>query len=155
MTAITPETYDGKDAKVWIGLKGESTSEHDALAIGEMSITIDRGTVDRGLLGETGNYHTQGAVSITGSVTAAKLSDDTAALFLESIANGTSDYRITISGQYGSKSLHFDFDECMVTSSSIDVGDASTISDGSFDFQVMNPSQLSKTYADDGVKIEC
>jgi hypothetical protein len=155
MTA-TPETYTGKDAEVWIGLKDESGKTHTELAIGELSITLDRGTVDRPLLGETGNFHTQGVLSITGSLTAAKLSDGTAGIFLKSIIKGDSTHRIWISGQFGDKSLHFNFTEVMITSSGIEMGDASTISDGSFDFQIMNPVDIQKSNtASGGVKIEC
>jgi len=152
----TPTTYDGKDVEVWIGLSGQSGKTHTELAIGEISVTLDRGTVDRGLTGETGNFHTQGALSITGSVTSAKLSDDAAGLFLQSIVSGTSDMRIWVSGNTGDNSFHFNFEDVMVTSAGVDLGDASTISEGSFDFQIMNPSQVSETATNDGgVWIEC
>lgn len=152
----TPATYTGKDTEVWITFGDASEKTHSELAIGEISLTLDRGTIDRGLTGETGNYHTQGALSITGSLTSAKLSDDAGAKFVESIVSGTSDMRITISGNTGDDSLHFYFNQVMITNASVDMGDASTISDGSFDFQIMNPSDVTEDAdTDDGVWVKC
>lgn len=156
MTGTTPETYVGKDIELWFGLKDATGKTHTELAIGEISLTFDRGTVDRPLVGETGNFRTQGAISITGSMSAAKLSKGSAGIFVESIVDGTSDKRIWMSGSIGDKSLHFYFNEVMITSSSIEMGDASTVTDGSFDFQIMNPVDLDATAIDgSGIRVEC
>lgn len=152
----TPETYVGSDIEIWIGLKGQAGVTHTGLAIGEFSLTLDRGTVDRPLVGETGNFHAQGALSITGSLTAAKLSDEAAGIFVKSIIDGKSATRVWISGTIGEKSLSFNFTEVMITSAGIEMGDASTVSDGSFDFQIMNPVSLEITkIAGKGAHLEC
>lgn len=148
--ATTPTVYTGSDAEIQLGLKGESGKTHSVLAISDFSLTLDRGTVEQELVGETGNIFFQGALSIDGSLTSCKLASGATGFLLESIISGTSGKRVWVSGSCGAKSLHFFFASCQITGFDITIGDASTITEGSIDFTVLNPSDVTKTTIGDG-----
>jgi len=131
----TPKTYTGKDA----ALKFDALT-HSSLGVSDFSLTLDRGTVEQELVGEIGNYFTAGALSIEGSLTACKLEDGAAGDLL--LATITGSY-VAISGATGSGGVHFYFKSCAITGFDITLGDADTITEGSIDFVVMDPQNIS------------
>ena len=148
--ATTPEIYNGSNAEIQIGLHGQAGKSHSALAISDFSISLKRGTVDQNLVGETGNLTLQGALSADGSLTSCKLAKDAIGILLESIISGTAAKRVWISGSTGTKGLHFFFASTQITAFNIAIGDASTISEGSINFTVLNPHQIEKTTIPNG-----
>ena len=138
-----PETYTGKDVTITLGLLGGAGPyPHSTYAISDFSITLNRGTVTQELTGETGDFTIAGALSAEGSLTACKLGIDSLGIMLESIIDGTPAKRVSIIGSVGAKGFGFDFEECQITGFEINVGDGSTISEGSVDFKVMKPSEI-------------
>ena len=136
--AGTPTTYTGKDASIWI-YSGSTSVAHSAVAISDFSLTLDKGVVEQELVGEIGNYRVGGSISAEGSLTHCKL-DGTSHL-IGALVNGN---RIKISGNSGTNSLHFYLVSCAVTGFDISIGDADTITEGSVDFSVMTPYQLTE-----------
>lgn len=132
----TPTTYTGKDASVWI-YSGSTAIADSTIAISDFSLTIDKGVVEQELVGELGNYRVAGSISAEGSLTHCKL--DGTGYIIDSVAKG---YNLKISGNCGSNSLHFYLVSCAVTGFDISIGDADTITEGSVDFSVMTPYQL-------------
>jgi len=143
--ATTPTVYNGADAKIQIGLKGESGKTHHVLAISDFSLSLSRDTVEQDLVGETGNLFLQGTLSADGSLTSCKLASGAVGILLESIISGTTGKNAWISGSAGPKSVHFFFASCQITGFDISIGDAGTISEGSIDFTVLNPKDITKT----------
>lgn len=140
--ATTPVTYTGEDSELWI-FSGSTATPHSTFAISDFSLTFDKGVVEQELVGETGNYRIGGSLSAEGSLSHCKL--DGHMTLIWALVDG--EY-IKISGNCGSKSLHFYLVSCAVTGFDIDIGDADTITEGSVDFTVMTPYNLSVT--DDG-----
>ena len=134
--AATPKTYTGRDAEVTF-FSGSTAYSSNALAIADFSLTIDLGTVEQELIGEKGNYHTQGALSCEGSLTAAKMGNDGLSIFIDAMVNG---HQLACSGHTASSSgLRWFFKSCQITGFDLSIGDASTITEGSVDFTVMDP----------------
>jgi len=145
--AATPKTYTGQDAAIKIG-SGSTTLSHTVLAISDFSLTFDRSTVEQELVGEAGNYFTQGAMSIDGSLTSCKLGSGATGLMLGSIVNS---YNVWVSGAVASTSgLKFFFKSCQITGFDISIGDASTITEGSIDFTVLDPYNVTKSFGTNG-----
>lgn len=138
----TPTTYTGEDAEIWI-----SGQTHTTVGIGDFSVSLDRGIVEQELVGEAGNYFTQGAITIDGSFTNARWAEDVMDATVGALVNGET---ITISGNCGSNSLHFYFPLCQVTSFDLTLGDASTITEGSVDFTILDPYNISRTPIGEG-----
>lgn len=143
----TPTTYTGKDASVWI-YSGSTAVADSAVAMSDFSLTLDKGVVEQELVGETGNYRVAGSVSAEGSLTHCKL--DGTAYLIGAVVNG---YKLKISGNCGSNSLHFYLVSCAVTGFDISIGDADTITEGSVDFSVMTPYQLTLDNTHSGYKL--
>jgi hypothetical protein len=137
MAAVTPKTYTGEDAKIWIG-----TNTHTTVGMGDFTLTLDRGIVEQELLGEVGNYFTQGALSIDGSFTHAQWAEALLDTTIGSLVNGT---MVSISGSTGPHSLRFYFKSCQITNFDLTLGDASTVTEGSVDFTVLDPYNITKT----------
>jgi len=139
-----PGRVTGKDAKVWIGCTNLGTKTHELWAISDFSLTIDRGTVEQDLIGQPGNYVTQGAMSIEGSLTNCRFAASGNADMLRNIVEQSGNYQyLQVSGQIGSTNgLKFYFVSCQVTGYEILIGDASTISEASIDFQVLDANNV-------------
>lgn len=138
MVATSPQTYRGEDAA--IQLMGKTSAKtHSTLGISDFSITLDRGTVEQELVGESGNYFAAGSLSCEGSLSACKLDNTAAGDLLVHVISGT---RCWISGSCGPNSLSFFFVSCMVTSFDLSMGDADTITEGSMDFTVQDPQNI-------------
>lgn len=136
--AVTPQTYTGKYVNLQIGNK-----THTGLGIGDFSLTFTRDTIDQPLVGEIGNYHTAGSLSIDGSFTATELTHTALQPILENLLPTTQHSPtttiLTVSGQAGPKSLGFYFASTQITDFGITIGDADTISNASIDWTVLDP----------------
>jgi len=144
--AVMPETYTGENAKITIAGKTHST-----LGLSDFTLTLSRDTIETALVGEKGNYHQAGSLSVEGSLTATKLDNSAAGVLLESLLNGT---MVTISGSVGDKSLKFYFASGLITGFDISVGDANTVTEGSIDFVVLDPQNVvTEPISGAGVKI--
>jgi len=137
MTGLA-KTYTGKDAAIKV-----ATRTHSTLGLSDFSLTMDRGTVEQELVGETGNYFVAGALSLEGSLTMCKLEDNAGGDLLSAIISGT---KVVVSGSCGTNSLHFYFKSAAITGFDIALGDADTITEGSVDFVVMDPSAITLTH---------
>lgn len=130
----------GEDATILIGSSYETAVTY---GLSDLSITIDRGIVEEKLVGTAGNYFTQGAISVKGSLTNCKFAASGNSPFLDSIVDGAV---FILSGQIdGSDNLNFYFASCQVTGYNISIGDASTITEASIDWQLLDPKNV--TYA--------
>ena len=123
---------------------------HAAFAVGDFSITLDKGTVEQPLIGEVGNYFDQGALSMDGSLTVAKFATSGVSdLLLNLVDAGTAgNYKyLAISGSVSDASdatyLSWFLVSCQVTGYDISMGDADTITEGSVDFTVIDPYAVS------------
>jgi len=124
----------GKSAAIKIANKA-----HSVYGITDFSLSFSRDTIEEDLVGETGNLFLEGALSIDGSFTQCKFAASGNADALQSIINGS---LITISGSVsGSNFLGFYFTSAQITGYDISIGDASTITEASIDFTVLNPYQ--------------
>lgn len=128
-------TVTGRDASIWIASGTSSWKTHSQYGISDFSLTLDRGTVEQELVGETGNYYAPGSLSVEGSYTNCRFAASANAEDVTSIINAT---YIWISGTTGA-SLRWCFASCMVTGYDVSIGDADTISEASIDFIVMDP----------------
>lgn len=134
----------GESAILWFGGKEDSV-----WATSDFALNFSRGTVEQPLVGEKGNYYLQGALNIDGSLTNCRFGASGNSEFLDSIVDGTV---LDISGAVdGSSSLVWHFVSSQVIGYNVSVGDASTITEVSIDFTVMNPKNA--TYASQ--KVTC
>jgi len=134
--------YRGNSARIqlWGTFGTEYTKlTQSTIGMSDFSITLARGTVEQELVGETGNYSAAGALSVEGSLTACKL-DATLAGYI--VGHCVSGNMIHVSGSVGDDSLKFYFVSAMVTNFDLSMGDADTISEGSFDFIVLDPQNV-------------
>jgi len=130
----------GEDCSIMIG---DSHTQETVYGLSDFSFSIDRGTIEQELVGAAGNYYTQGAMSLEGSLTNCRFAASGNCEFLNSIIDGTV---VKISGQIDSSdSLHFVLISCQVTGYDISIGDASTITEASIDFTLMDPKNLTYT----------
>jgi hypothetical protein len=136
--------YRGNNARIqcWGNYGGgaDYTSlTQTAIGMSDFSITFSRGTVEQELVGEIGNYSAAGSLSVEGSLTACKL-DNTLAGYI--VGHCISGNLIHVSGSVGDDSLKFFFISAMVTNFDLSLGDADTITEGSFDFIVLDPANV-------------
>lgn len=137
--ATTPVTYRGEDAAIQLEGSSGTGRKHGVLGISDFSLTLDRGTVEQELVGEAGNYFVAGSLSCEGSLTACKLDNTAAGDLLAHVISGT---KCWASGSAGPNSLSFFFASCMITGFELSMGDADTITEGSMDFTVMDPQNI-------------
>ncbi|RLB21131.1 MAG: hypothetical protein DRG71_08725 [Deltaproteobacteria bacterium] len=140
--AQNPQTYTGKDAAIKI-----DTKTHSVLGVSDFSLTLDRGTVEQELVGEEGNYFVAGSLSIDGSFTACKLENSAAGDLLKAMVTGS---LVAVSGSCGTNSIHFYFKSAAITGFDISLGDADTITEGSIDFTVMDPQNVTFSTLSEG-----
>jgi len=140
--ATNPVTYRGEQAYIEVGTKADSV-----LGLSDFNLTLNRGTVEQELVGEAGNYYVAGSLSVEGSLTACKLDYDAAGSILAYVISGTKTW---VSGSVGTNSLHFYFASCAITSFDLTIGDADTITEGSMDFQVLDPQYVTTVTNLDG-----
>jgi hypothetical protein len=133
--AATPTTYRGNNTSIWI-----SGVAHSSYALSDFTLTLAKGVSEQELLGEEGNYFLAGSMSIDGSATACRLTTTGLGVLVDALVSATP---VKISGNFGTNSLHFYFRSCQVTSFDFTLGDADTISEGSFDFSLLYPYLVS------------
>lgn len=122
----------GDKAKIWI-----ATTNGTTYAISDFSITLDRGTVEQPLVGESGNAILEGALSVEGSLTQCRFAASGNSPFFDSLTGGSV---LKISGSIsGSSLLKWSFKSCQITSIDVSIGDASTISEASIDWTLLDP----------------
>ncbi|RLB21132.1 MAG: hypothetical protein DRG71_08730 [Deltaproteobacteria bacterium] len=131
-------TVTGKNAKICI-YSGSTAKKHSVWGISDFSLTVDRGTVEQELVGETGNCFTFGALSIDGSYTNCKFAASGNADALISIIDGCN---VIVSGSIDTYNLSWFFTSCQITGYDISIGDADTITEASIDFTVMDPYRV-------------
>ena len=127
-------TYTGADATIYI-----SGSSWESYGLSDFSLTISRDTVEQDLVCEKGNYFTAGKIAIDGSFTACKLADNEAGGVIAAMINGTT---VAISGNAGTSSIHFYFKSAMITGFDLSLGDAATITEGSIDWTLKYPQNV-------------
>jgi len=140
-------TVTGTEANIYIGDdSGAPTDDHSTWAISDFSLTFDRGTAEQELLGEHGNYFTQGSLSVEGSLSQCRFAASGGKSFLlDNLVDTDNHSYIRISGSIGSTELSFYFVSCQVTSYEVSIGDADTITEASIDFQVLDPHLITYT----------
>jgi len=141
-------TVTGENATLYLKLSTESINSGSVTiwAVSDFSLTFDRGTVEQELLGEPGNFYTQGSLSCEGSLTNCRFAASGNSDMLMNIVDSTTYPYISISGSVGSTDpIKWYLVSCQVTNYEISIGDADTISELSADFTVMAPYQLSYT----------
>lgn len=122
----------GDNAQVYIG-----TVSGQTLGMSDFSLTLDRGTVEQELLGESANAKLKGALTVDGSYTNCRFGASGNAQALEGIIDGSV---VAISGGIsGLAVLQWAFASCQITGYDVSMGDSSTISEASIDFSIMNP----------------
>jgi len=134
-------TITGRKAKILFSSSayGDTWKSGTYHAMSDFSLTFDRGTIEQELVGREGNYFTQGAMSVEGSLTACRFGASGGSQFLDSIVDGTI---FTLSGSVNKDvgtSLHWILHSAQVTGYDMSIGDASTISEVSIDFTILNP----------------
>ena len=137
--AGNPTYYTGEDAEVTINVAGANYS-HTTLAISDFSLTLSKGTVEQELIGEKGNYFVAGAFSAEGSLTSCKVHSTALGPIISGMIVGK---HCAISGNCGTNSLHFYFASAMITGFDFSIGNADEITEGSVDFTLLYPYQVS------------
>jgi len=135
----TPTIYKGDDAVITITAAGTDRT-HTTLAISDISLTLDKGTVEQELVGETGNYWIAGSLSVDLSLTSCKLHTGAVGDIVSEMIDGNT---VTVSGTCGAQSLNFYFKSAQVTGFDFSLGDADTITEGSIDMSLLKPYLVS------------
>jgi hypothetical protein len=135
----TQTVYKGDDATILI-IANDAEMTHTTLAISDFSITLDKGTVEQELVGETGNYFIAGSLTIDGSLTSCKVHSSAVGNIISDMIAGTT---VTVSGTCGTESLNFYFVSAQVTGFDFSIGDADTITEGTIDFSLLKPYLVS------------
>jgi len=133
--ATTPTTYTGKNATIYLSGQADSS-----FALSDFTLTLSKDVVEQELVGQSGNYFVAGAISIEGSATGCHMTTGGLGILMKALIDGTA---IKVSGNTGTNSLHFYFISCQVTSFDFSLGDADTITEGSFDFTLLYPYRVS------------
>jgi len=131
-------TITGENAYITIG--GENAT---AYAISDFSLTFDRGTVEQELLGEEGNYFIPGAMSMEGSLTCCRFGASGSDAMLDSIVDGSVIIISGVTNSGSAETVGWYVTQAQVTGYDISIGDASTISEASIDFTVLDPYEYS------------
>lgn len=143
--AGTATVYTGEDASVVIKNNAGTSLTHTTLAISDFSLTLNKGTAEQELVGETGNYFLAGSLSAEGSLTACKLHNTAVGYLISDMINSLS---VQVSGNCGTNSLHFYLKSCQVTGFDFSIGTADEITEGTIDFTMLYPYKLSSQRMD-------
>lgn len=148
-------TVTGRRANVWItthagGSAPSFTYYHSHYGIGDFSMTLDRGQIEQDLIGQVGNYFDQGALSVDGSLTAARFATSGIADFLDNLVDAgaidtTTEY-LAISGCVSDSAdatyISWYLTSCQCTGYDVSIGDADTITEASMDYVHMLPQNI-------------
>ena len=128
-------TVRGNAASIRIGGK-----DHSVYGIADFAINFSRDTIEQKLVGEEGSLFMEGALKADGTFTECKFAASGNSDALDSILNGT---YVTISGAVsGSTHLRWYFTSAQITGYDVKIGDASTITDASITYTVLDPFNL-------------
>jgi len=129
----------GKDAKIFISTSPSDLSSKGVTVWGvsDFTLSFSRDIVEQELVGQTGNLRKPGKLSIEGSLTNCKFAASGNSDALDSIIDP--DTKLIISGSVAEGNLSWYFVSCQVTSYEVTFGDASTITEASIDFTVLDP----------------
>ena len=163
-------TVTGKNCRVWLvahsggtwdagGAGGfTSTKTQATWALGDFSLTFDRGVVESDQMGAAGPYTTQGSISVEGSMTAAKFATPGYSDLIYNMCYFDDDkYKyLAISGTISTDSdacyFKWCLASCQVTGYDFSLGDADTVTEANIDFVMLNPQDLTFDTAVSGVK---
>jgi len=152
-------TVTGQDANVWFARHSggianwagfTSTESHAFYGMSDFSLTLDRGTIEKDLMGQAGNYFDQGALSMDGAFTISRFGSSGSSYALLSIIDGTgkSEY-VAISGTVSDATdatyLKWYLISCQITGYDMSIGDATTMTEVSIDFIVLDPENIEYT----------
>jgi len=150
-------TVTGRDANLWFCAHSGGASlatiatkmasrTHSNYGLGDFSLTLDKGIVEQELIGEVGNFFTQGSLSMDGSLVSVKFAASGTADFLLNVIDACSEGKyqyLAISGSVSdatdSNYLTWFLVSCQVTGYDVSIGDADTITEASIDYTVMDP----------------
>jgi len=147
-------TVTGRNSKVYLsahsagGATDFTSRTHSTWGMGDFSLTLSRGTIEQDLIGERGNYFDQGALSLEGSLTAAKFATSGLSDILDNLLDDDSkNYQyLAISGTVSTDTdatyISWYLKSCQVTGYDISIGDADTITEASIDFVHMLPQNI-------------
>jgi len=128
----------GRSAKVFL-----STSSSDLpnkgvslWGLSDFTLRFSRDTVEQPLVGQEGNYRKAGKLTIEGSLTNCRFAASGNSDVLDNLVDP--DTYLIVSGSTASDGLSWYFPSCQVTSYEITFGDASTITEASIDFVVVD-----------------
>jgi len=131
--------YKGDDATILIKAGGNDLT-HTTLAISDFSLTLDKGTVEQELVGESGNFFIAGSLSVDGSLTSCKVHSTAIGYIVSDMIDGAT---IMVSGSCGADSLNFYFVSAQVTGFDFSIGSADDIVEGTIDFSLLKPYLVS------------
>ena len=157
-------TVTGQDANVWFARHSggcdliyvgsssmfSATENHAWYGMSDFSLTLDRGTIEKDLMGQAGNYFDQGSLSMDGSFTISRFGKSGSSYALLNIIDGTgkSEY-VAISGTVSDATdatyLKWYLVSCQITGYDMSMGDADTMTEASIDFIVLDPENIEYT----------
>lgn len=133
----------GKNAYIYLAKTGQTLKDAaDTWALSDWSISLSKGVVEQELVAKPGNYYTAGALSVEGSFTNCRFAASGNYDMIESIVESS---LLEISGGVNANdvaSLRWHFHSAQVTSYDVTFGDASTISEASIDWTILNPKDV-------------
>lgn len=155
-------TVTGEECAVYIAIHSGNalpsnylgtTKKDNFFGMGEFSLTLDRGTIEQDLIASAGNYFDQGALTMDGSFTMTRFGSSGNSDVLLSIIDGSGKNQyFCISGRIADDTtspalthLKWFLVSCQVTGYDVSVGDASTITEASIDFIVMDTENIEYT----------
>jgi len=148
-------TVTGESASLWFKTHAggtipsfTATEDHAFWGASDFSLTLDRGTIEQDLIGQPGNYHDQGSLSMDGSFMMGRFGASASSYTLDNIVDGTGTNKyVAFSGQVaddggGTTYLKWYLVSCQITGYDFTIGDASTITEASVDFVVLDPQNI-------------
>ena len=133
----------GKDAKIFLSTDSGTlgTKGVTLWGVSDFTLTFSRDITEQELVGQTGNLKKPGKISINGSLTNCKFAASGNSDALDNILDP--DTLLLVSGSVASNNLSWYFVSCQVTGYEVSFGDASTITEASIDFTVLDPYNVS------------
>jgi len=133
----------GKDAKIFLSTSSSDLGSKGVSlwGVSDFTLTFSRDITEQELVGQTGNLKKPGKLSVNGSLTNCKFAASGNSDALDNILDP--DTLLLISGSVASTNLSWYFVSCQVTGYEVSFGDASTITEASIDFTVLDPYNVS------------
>ena len=133
----------GRDAKIFIATNSSDLPNKGVTlwGVSDFTLSVSRDITEQELVGQTGNLKKPGKLSINGSFTNCKFAASGNSDALDNILNP--DTLLLISGSVADSNLSWYFVSCQVTGFEVAFGDASTISEASINYTVLDPYNVS------------